>query len=91
MNARIDSQTLYQAPDWSRLIVWAKRTVAVIIVIGLVGGSIVFGEWPHELPGKLDAPHNETSEVRDGPPMIATITSATALSASGAMLTRPSR
>jgi hypothetical protein len=45
------------------------------IVIGLVGGSILIGEWPHEMPGKHDDVHNDTTETQAGPPLITRTTS----------------
>jgi hypothetical protein len=73
-----------RAPDRSRLVVLAKRlTAAGLVVIGVLGGSILIGEWPHELPGKDDSGHSDTTETRDGPPRIigaAAVTSTTGLS-----------
>ena len=74
-------------PEWSRLTVLAKRlSVAGLIVIGLIGGSIITGEWPHELSGKRDAPHNDTSEVQGGPPQTITVPSATATHATAPLI-----
>jgi hypothetical protein len=78
MSASTDSLALQQSSDWSRLVVWVKRlSAAGLIVIGLLGGSILVGEWPSEMPGKHDDGHDDTTETRAGPPQITRTTSPT--------------
>jgi hypothetical protein len=75
--------------DWSRLMLLAKRlSAAGLIIIGLVAGSILVGEWPHDVPGKSDGPdgHNDTTETRDGPARL--ITNVSGFSVSATTLTR---
>lgn len=90
MNALTNSPTLDQASDWSRLILLAKRlSAAGLIIIGLVAGSILVGEWPHDLPAK-PAPdgHNDTTETRDGPARVIINVSGLSATTGGTTLTQ---
>jgi hypothetical protein len=53
-------------------------------------GTTIPGEWPHDVPGKPDAPdgHNDTSETRDGPARVITNLSGLSASATDITLTR---
>jgi hypothetical protein len=69
MYARTVSTTL--ASDWSHLVLHAKHLGAAgLIVIGLVGGAILAGDWRHAVSVRPDDGHGEMNETRGGPPQV---------------------